>query len=366
MHILDKRIQERTRLSSEVQFTDSEKLSEEMSSTADVLRLKQLKETEPLQAAWDEYVRTRELLEETNSLLDDPDESMRAMAVEEHQTLTNSLTTLIESTVPTLLIPPSPTSQLSAILELKSGVGGSESSLFLENLLRMYVRLANVRRWGVEVSTNSNEGGGVKDATVEVRGEGAYDALKWESGVHRVQRVPATEASGRVHTSTVAAIVLPLVEETNNPAEELFKMEDVKVEVMRARGAGGQHVNKTESAVRLTHVPTGITVSMQDERSQHQNRRRAFTVLRSRLMDQKITRDIAERRATRQNLVRTADRSEKIRTYNYPQERVTDHRIGLTLKNLSSCLEGDGLEDFIDALQKDHAESVLEEMLGDA
>ncbi|KAG5734072.1 Peptide chain release factor 1, partial [Termitomyces sp. T112] len=209
---------------------------------------------------------------------------------------------------------------------------------------------------------NENEGGGIKDAIVEVKGDGAYDVLRWESGVHRVQRVPATEASGRVHTSTVAVIVLPLVEESDT-TEELFSMDDVKVEVMRARGWVQQHVNRTESAVRLTHIPTGVTVSMQDERSQHQNRRRAFTILRSRLMDIKLTREIAERRATRQSLVRTADRSEKIRTYNFAQERVTDHRIGLTLKNLSSVLEGDGLQDFIYELQKDHDESVLEDML---
>ncbi|KAF8066832.1 hypothetical protein FPV67DRAFT_1417323 [Lyophyllum atratum] len=334
-----------------------------MSSSADISRLKQLKESEPLQAAWDEWIRTRQLLEETNALLEDPDEAMRALAVEEHHSLDQSLTELVETTVPALLIPPSTTTHLSAMLELKSGVGGSESSLFLANLLRMYLRLANVRRWQASVvSQNENEGGGIKDAIVEVKGEGAYEALRWESGVHRVQRVPATEASGRVHTSTVAVIVLPLMEETDT-TDDLFNMEDIKVEVMRARGAGGQHVNKTESAVRLTHIPTGITVSMQDERSQHQNKRRAFTVLRSRLMDQKISREIAERRATRQNLVRTADRSEKIRTYNYAQERVTDHRIGLTLKNLSSVLEGDGVQDFIDALQKDHAETVLEDML---
>ncbi|RDB26689.1 Peptide chain release factor 1 [Hypsizygus marmoreus] len=356
VRILEKRIEERKRLFSE--------LSEEMSSPDDISRLKQLKESEPLQVAWDDLVRTRQLLNETDSLLSDSDEAMRALAVEEHDSLGKSLAELVETTIPSLLIPPSTTSHLSAMLELKSGVGGSEASLFLSNLLRMYLRLSNVRRWKANVvSQNDSDGGGIKDAIVEVKGEGVFEALRWESGVHRVQRVPATEASGRVHTSTVAIIVLPLMEETDNHNEELFNMEDVKIEVMRSRGAGGQHVNKTESAVRLTHIPTGITVSMQDERSQHQNKRRAFTVLRSRLMDQKLTREIAERRATRQNLVRTADRSEKIRTYNYAQERVTDHRIGLTLKNLSSVLEGDGLQDFLDALQKDHDETVLEDML---
>ncbi|KAG6837018.1 hypothetical protein H0H93_016225 [Arthromyces matolae] len=356
LRILDKRIEERKQLSSE--------LSENLANPSDIPKLKQLKETEPIQAAWEELVRTRELLSETDTLLNDPDETMRALAIEEHESLSTSLETLVETTIPSLLTPPSTTSTMSAMLELKSGVGGSESSLFLADMLRMYLRVANARQWQATiVSQNENEGGGIKDALVEVKGEGAYDALRWESGVHRVQRVPATEASGRTHTSTVAVIVLPLMEEESGAAEELFSMSDVKVEVMRARGAGGQHVNKTESAIRLVHIPTGITVSMQDERNQHQNRRRAFTVLRSRLMDLKLTREMAERRATRQNLVRTADRSEKIRTYNFAQERVTDHRIGLTLKNLTSVLEGDGLQDFIYELQKNHDESVLEDML---
>ncbi|KAG0695088.1 hypothetical protein DFH29DRAFT_814544, partial [Suillus ampliporus] len=182
---------------------------------------------------------------------------------------------------------------------------------------------------------------------------------RWESGVHRVQRVPATESSGRTHTSTVAVIVLPLSEdaESINGNDELFKMEDVKVEVMRACGAGGQHVNKTESAVRLTHTPTGITVSMQDERSSHlSNKRRAFQVLRACLMDVKLSEDITSRRATRRNLVRTADRSEKIRTYKYAQDRVTDHQIGLSLTNLASFLEGDGVQDFLDALRRNWQE----------
>ncbi|KAF8661649.1 hypothetical protein AX16_001291 [Volvariella volvacea WC 439] len=290
---------------------------------------------------------------------------MRTMATEEFQSLTHFLTETLNNTFPSLLVPPSTTSQLSALMELKSGVGGSEASLFLSDLLRMYLRQANINRWKTEVvASNETEGGGTKDAIVEIKGDGVYDALRWESGVHRVQRVPATDASGRVHTSTVAVVVLPLEDENKrNNDDDLFSMDDVKVEVMRARGAGGQHVNKTESAVRLTHIPTGITVSMQDERSQHQNKRRAFQVLRARLLDRKITQDIAQRRDTRRNLVRTADRSEKIRTYNFAQDRVTDHRIGLTLTNLTSILEGDGLGEILDALKRDYDESVLEDML---
>jgi len=289
---------------------------------------------------------------------------MRSLASEEIETLSSALASIVEHQFPALLIPPSKTAHLGALMEMKSGVGGSESSLFLAELLRMYQRFANYNHWNATiVAKNDLEAGGIKDAAVEFRGDGAYDSLRWESGVHRVQRVPSTESSGRTHTSTVAVVVLPLIEEHDTQQEELFSMDDIKLEVMRARGAGGQHVNRTESAVRLTHIPTGITVSMQDERSQHQNRRRAFQVLRSRLMDLKLTREMEERRSTRRNLVKGANRSEKTRTYNFAQERVTDHRIGLTMKNLTSVLEGDDICTFIDAVKRDHAESVMEKML---
>ncbi|KAJ6597038.1 hypothetical protein DFH09DRAFT_1133459 [Mycena vulgaris] len=333
-----------------------------MSSPEDVLRLKQLKETEPIQAAWDHWINTREALRETTALLDDPD--LRSMASEDYTMLTESLTEIVKRRFPAILVPPSRTAHLSALMELKSGVGGSEASLFLGEMLRMYLRLAQASQWKGDVVVNNElDGGGVKDATVEFRGAGAYDALQWESGVHRVQRVPATEQSGRVHTSTVAVVVLPLVEESEADKEELYSMDDIKIEVMRSKGAGGQHVNKTESAVRLTHIPSGVTVAMQDERSQHQNRRRAFQVLASRLMQAKLTREMEARRASRRNLVKGADRSDKIRTYNYAQERVTDHRIGLSLRNLTSVMEGDGLQDFVAAMKRDHEESQMEDML---
>ncbi|THU98617.1 release factor [Dendrothele bispora CBS 962.96] len=337
-----------------------------MSTPEDIARLRQLKESEPLQKAWDEWTKTKKSLEDLKPLLSDSDPSMRALAAEEHEALDGTLTQLLQSTFPSLLVPPSTTASLSALVELKSGAGGTESSLFLADLLRMYMRFASANSFrATVVAENENEAGGTKDAIVEIKGEGAYDAFRWESGVHRVQRVPSTDAAGRVHTSTATVIVLPLLEEKDVQKEDLFRMEDVKIEVMRARGAGGQHVNKTESAVRLTHIPSGITVSMQDERSQHQNKRRAFQVLSARLMDQKITREIAERRATRNSLVKSADRSEKIRTYNYAQERVTDHRIGMSIMNLTSVMEGDALQDFVDALKKDHEETLMEEMLND-
>ncbi|KAJ7271931.1 hypothetical protein B0H12DRAFT_1008415 [Mycena haematopus] len=333
-----------------------------MSSAEDVLRLKQLKETEPIQEAWNEWVATREALRETTALLDDPD--LRSMAAADYAMLVESLTDMVKTTFPGILVPPSRTAHLSALMELKSGVGGSEASLFVGDMLQMYLRLAQELRWKANVvASNALDTGGLRDAVVEFKGEGAYDSLQWESGVHRVQRVPATEQSGRVHTSTAAVVVLPLVEESDAQKEELYSMADIKLEVMRARGAGGQHVNKTESAVRITHIPSGVTVAMQDERSQHQNKRRAFQVLASRLMEAKLAREMEARRASRRNLVKSADRSDKIRTYNYAQERVTDHRIGLSLMNLGSVMHGDGLQDFVAALRRDHQESQMEDML---
>lgn len=292
---------------------------------------------------------------------------MRTLASDEYTNLSETLSKHITSTFPTLLVPPSPTRSLSTLVELKAGVGGSEAALFLTDLLRVYVRYAGSCGWQSSIVQSSEvSSGGLREAIVEIKGEGAYDALRWESGVHRVQRVPATEASGRVHTSTVAIIVLPLSEEGEPSGDDsLFKMEDVKIEVMRARGAGGQHVNKTESAVRLTHIPTGITVSMQDERSQHQNKRRAFQVLRARLMDIKITQDIADRREARRSIVRSADRSEKIRTYNYAQDRVTDHRIGLSMMNLQSVMEGNAIQDFLDALRQNWEQEIMGEAIND-
>ncbi|KAL0071017.1 Peptide chain release factor 1, mitochondrial [Marasmius tenuissimus] len=308
-------------------------LTEDLASPDDIPRLRHLKDTELLQSAWDEWNTNRKLLQELTPFLQDQDETMRTLAEEDHQRISQSLTQLLSETFPALLVPRSPTANLpGALLELKSGVGGTESSLFLAELLRMYERFASLHGWkATALSNNVNEGGGIKDAIMEVKGEGAYNTLRWESGVHRVQRVPATESGGRVHTSTVTAI----------------------------------HVNKTESAIRLTHIPTGITVSMQDERSQHQNKRRAFQVLSARLMDQKITREVAERRATRNSLVKSADRSEKIRTYNYAQERVTDHRIGLSIMNLSSVLDGEALTDITDALNQDHDQKVMEDLLAE-
>ncbi|KAI6026535.1 hypothetical protein BKA83DRAFT_28568 [Pisolithus microcarpus] len=321
-------------------------MSDNVTSREEIARARHIKELEPLYDAWISWTKTRE--------------TMRALASDEYTALYDTLSRHLSATFPSLLVPPSPTRSLSALLELKAGVGGSEAALFLTDLLRVYTRHATSRGWQSSIVQSSEvTGGGLRDAIVEIKGEGAYDTLRWESGVHRVQR-----PGGRVHTSTITTIVLPLSDEVEPSGDDnLFKMEDIKIEVMRARGAGGQHVNKTESAVRLTHIPTGITVSMQDERSQHQNKRRAFQVLRARLMDIKITKDIAERRETRRSLVRSADRSEKIRTYNYAQDRVTDHRLGLSLMNLQSVMEGDGIQEFLDALRKNWEQEIMEDAI---
>ncbi|KAF8576124.1 peptide chain release factor 1 [Ramaria rubella] len=339
----------------------------ELNARQRIRNLRLIKELEPLQTAWDKYAFAKQSLHEIAPLLSDPDPTMRSLARTEHAQLLSVLTSHLSNTFPALLIPASSTHQHSALMELKAGVGGDEAALFVSDLLRMYGRVGEAKGWKVEViSREDSEGGkGTKNAVAEVRGEGAYDMLRWESGVHRVQRVPETEKSGRVHTSTAAVVVLPLSHDTPaaGTSEQLYDPKDVKIEVMRARGAGGQHVNKTESAVRLTHTPSGITVSMQDERSQHRNRDKAFRVLSARLLDRKLQQDATERRSVRQALVRGADRNEKVRTYNWAQGRVTDHRINMTINNLDSILEGEGLEVIVDALKRDHDAAVMEDLL---
>ncbi|KDQ10676.1 hypothetical protein BOTBODRAFT_177962 [Botryobasidium botryosum FD-172 SS1] len=246
------------------------------------------------------------------SLLNDPDPTIRELANEEREALSTTLSSYVTDTFPSLLLPStsSPTSSLSAIIDLKSGVGGDESSLFLGEILRMYERIAAAGGFTPEmVSKNDLEGSrwGVKDAILEVKGKGAYDMFRWESGVHRVQRVPATETSGRVHTSTIAVIVLSNSDPHAAEGEQdIVDEKDVRVDVMRSRGAGGQHVNKTESAVRLVHEPTGITVSMQESRSQHQtgNKARAWQILRARLLDRKMLEEAQKKRAARRNLIK--------------------------------------------------------------
>jgi peptide chain release factor 1 len=252
----------------------------------------------------------------------------------------------LEASLQGLLLPKDPADDRNTILEVRAGTGGEEAGLFAAELLRMYTRYAEQKRWRVEMISLSTTGiGGVKEAILTVEGRGAYSRLKYESGVHRVQRVPATEASGRIHTSTVTVAVLPEAQEVDIQVSP----NDLRIDVFRATGPGGQSVNTTDSAVRITHLPTGLVVSCQDEKSQHKNKAKAMKVLRARLYDRELQRQKEAIDRDRRSQVGTGERAEKIRTYNFPQNRVTDHRIGLTLHNLSGVLEGD-IGDLIQAL----------------
>ncbi len=286
--------------------------------------------------------------EELVELLGDSgtDAEMRALAEEELQELDRRLPEL-EKALRLALLPRDAADDKSAILEIRAGTGGEEAALFVADLLRMYERYAQLHGWRFEIlSASATELGGFKEVTVLVSGRGAYARLKYEAGVHRVQRVPVTESGGRIHTSAATVAVLPEAEEVDVAIDE----KDLRIDVFRASGAGGQHVNRTESAVRITHLPTGITVAIQDEKSQHRNRAKAMQILRARLYDLERRQQEEARAADRRSQVGTGDRSERIRTYNFPQGRVTDHRIGLTLYKLDQVLAGEALDEIIEAL----------------
>lgn len=253
----------------------------------------------------------------------------------------------LEEELTLLMLPRDPYDDKNVIIEIRGGAGGDEAALFAGSLLRMYARYAERMGWKTEMMGASSTGlGGVKEATILIKGDGAYSRLKYESGVHRVQRVPVTESGGRIHTSTATVAVLP---EADEDVDIEINHDDLRIDTYRSSSAGGQHVNKTDSAVRITHLPSGIVVACQDERSQHQNREKAMRLLRSHLLDMKIRQQQAEVARDRKLQVGTGDRSEKIRTYNYPQNRITDHRIGLTLHRLEMVLDGD-LEEMVEAL----------------
>jgi len=300
----------------------------------------------PVVEEYDRYRKLRRELEDARALLQETiDPEMRGLAEAEMEALTAEGEAL-EASLQGLLLPKDPTDDRNTILEVRAGTGGEEAGLFAAELLRMYTRYAEEKRWRVEMISLSTTGiGGVKEAILTVEGRGAYSRLKYESGVHRVQRVPATEASGRIHTSTVTVAVLPEAQEVDiqiNP-------NDLRIDVFRSTGPGGQSVNTTDSAVRLTHLPSGLVVTCQDEKSQHKNRAKAMKVLRARLYDRELQRQKEAIDRDRKSQVGTGERAEKIRTYNFPQNRVTDHRIGVTLHNLSGVLEGD-IDDLIQAL----------------
>ena len=294
------------------------------------------------------------------SILADPEseEDMRALAQTELDELRITLPDL-EHQLKVLLLPRDAADEKNAILEVRAGTGGDEAALFAADLFRMYQRFAELHGWRYELMQLSETGiGGFKEAIAEITGKGVFARLKFESGVHRVQRVPETESSGRIHTSAATVAVLPEAEEVDIAIDE----KDLRIDVFRSSGPGGQSVNTTDSAVRITHIPTGIVVSQQDEKSQHKNRAKAMKVLRARLYEAERAAKAAERAADRRSQVGTGDRSERVRTYNFPQSRVTDHRIGLTLHKLDRILAGEALDELIDALTAEDQASRLAEL----
>jgi peptide chain release factor 1 len=313
---------------------------------------------EPIVVCYQNSQTVQANISKAKELLQDPDPEVRALAEEELKDLYVQEEN-IEAELTTLLLPQDPNDQRNVFLEIRAAAGGDEAAIFAGDLLRMYARYAEKQAWKMEIISESNsERGGYKEVIARIQGKCVYSQLKFESGAHRVQRVPETEAQGRVHTSTCTVAVLPEVDEIDeiaiNPA-------DLRIDTFRASGAGGQHVNRTESAIRITHIPTGVAVECQDERSQHKNRARAMSLLQSRLLNAQRSKQQREIAETRRSLVGTGDRSERIRTYNYSQGRVTDHRINLTLYKLDEIMEGGSLNEIIQPLSREHQADLLAE-----
>ncbi|MBW1799320.1 MAG: peptide chain release factor 1 [Deltaproteobacteria bacterium] len=309
---------------------------------------KYLKEHSHLSPIVESYRRYQGILEEIENnrpLLEDPDTDMRKLAREEIDLLKSKLSEL-EQRLKILLLPQDPNDEKNILLEIRAGTGGEEAALFASELFRMYGKYAEIKGWKTEILSQNITGiGGFKEVIVLIEGQKVYSRLKHESGIHRVQRVPETETQGRIHTSAVTVAVLPEAEEVDVD----IQLEDLRVDVYRSSGHGGQHVNVTDSAVRITHLPTGLVVTCQDEKSQHKNKAKAMKVLRSRLLDMEQAEQQSKISRERRNMVGTGDRSGKIRTYNYPQGRITDHRIGLTLYKMEEILQG-GMDILIDPL----------------
>ncbi|NQT05472.1 MAG: peptide chain release factor 1 [Dehalococcoidia bacterium] len=328
--------------------------------------LKQLQELakeraglEELVTRYRDYKTASESLAETRAMLDDgPDEEMAELVKQEVASLEAEQEHLLEE-LKRALLPKDPNDEKDIIVEIRAGAGGEEAGLFAADLFRMYSRYAQIKGWKIDViSVNESGIGGIREIIFEVKGRGAYSRLKYESGVHRVQRVPTTESSGRIHTSTATVAVLPKAEELDIEV----KPDDLKVDIFHSGGAGGQNVNKVATAVRMTHIPTGIVVVCQDERSQLQNRLRAMSVLRTRLLDTERRKQEEKITSERRSQVGTGDRAEKIRTYNFPQDRISDHRINLTVRNLPRILEGE-LDELVDAVATSIQAKQLEEQV---
>ena len=311
---------------------------------------KEYAELEPLSRRFERFKRLERDLAESAALADEEDAELRKLAAEEADELRRALAEE-EAALRTLLLPQDPNDAANVFLEIRAGTGGDEAAIFAGDLFRMYDKYAEGQGWLVEVlSSRPGEHGGYKEIVARIEGRKVYSRLKFESGAHRVQRVPQTESQGRIHTSACTVAVLPEIPEIDQA--EVNK-NDLRIDTFRSSGAGGQHVNKTDSAVRLTHLPSGIVVECQDERSQHKNKARAMALLQARLLDESRRRQQSERAESRRNLVGSGDRSERIRTYNFPQGRVTDHRINLTLHQLDEVLEG-GLNNIVHALGQEH------------
>ena len=307
---------------------------------------KERSELSELLETYKKYKKVCKELEESEQLISENDEEIKQLAKSEAHKLTNEKNEL-EEKLKLLILPKDPQDEKNILLEIRAGTGGEEAAIFVADLFRMYCKYAEEKRWKVEIMSQNITGlGGYKEIIALFEGKQVYSQLKYESGVHRVQRVPETESQGRIHTSAVTVAVLPEAEDVE---VEIDQTTDLKIDVFRASGPGGQHVNKTDSAVRMTHIPSGLVVSCQDEKSQHKNKAKALKILRARLFDRAMREQQSEISQERRNQIGSGDRSERIRTYNYPQGRITDHRMGLTLHNLESVLEGE-LDEIINQL----------------
>ncbi|MEO0367781.1 MAG: peptide chain release factor 1 [Pseudomonadota bacterium] len=316
----------------------------------------ELAEISPIVESYQAYRQLEEDAEGANSMLDEDDKELRKMAHDELAQISEQQEAL-QSTLQKLLLPKDPNDDNNIFLEIRAGTGGDEAAIFSGDLFKMYLSYAESQRWKVEVlSKNEGEHGGYKEIISRIEGRGAYSKLKFESGAHRVQRVPETETQGRVHTSACTVAILPEVDEIGDELD--INPNDLRIDTFRASGSGGQHVNKTDSAIRITHLPTGTVVECQDERSQHKNKARAMSMLTARILDAERQAQQAEQAETRKSLVGSGDRSERIRTYNFPQGRVTDHRINLTLYKLDTVMAGE-LGQVIDPLTTEHQANLL-------